>query len=228
MNKLFGFANTNKKNYILIKNPLYRGALTNFNNFFTINNNSILKRSSYEYYCAIGNNRLKFTEILQKNTNKFFNFKKIFQFFPNKIDQISDDIIYNRNNFRNKINRRSIFLYLIIGVCIVFEFYKEEIKYLLDKAFKYVVVDYVCKNKIVQDKISVEILNLVQKENINNMLVDLIIKLLKRDDLKNDLKRIIHKSILDYISSENCKKVKIFFIITHILFIIGIDCVDCE
>lgn len=209
------------KGYKLLRNPYYNKHT--FKNAYEMQkniNNNYLKRSQIDYYLTIFKlkQNLK-SKILKKQKFHFFKISNLKNFLSNFPNTLTFNLIFNVNKLRTKINRKIIFFYFILFFYLLFEFYKEEIKFLSDKTFKYFIVERICKDKSIQEMISKEIFNLTKNDDINKLLSNLVLDQLKRKDLKNDLKKIIHKAINDYLTSESTKKVNLNLSIFNIYII---------
>lgn len=192
------------KNVQIIPNPFYKCRYLRFNNFSKYNKQQS-KFFEKKYYPSI--QILKRTNLLfHHSINKLHNqFSKIIQLkfiYKNKKFQYHFFNILSEHSYKILIIFSAFFLPYVI-----YRNYSEEINNQSDLLIKHIVINKVCKNEFIINKISWEILQLCKKESIKIMLSNLIINdVLPNQDIRNDLYRIIKRETLNYIRSEDCRK----------------------
>jgi hypothetical protein len=192
------------KNVLILPNPFFHFRNVKFNNlskfsqphsmYFTKKFNpslQVFKRTNILFHHSINKLHNEFSTMVQL---KFIYKNKKFQY-----------------HFFNFLSKHSYTVLIIFSAIffpyVIYQNYSQEINNQSDLLIKNLIINKVCKNEFIIDKISWEILQLCKRESIKIMLSNLIINdVLPNKEIRNDLYRIIKRELINYIRSEDCRK----------------------
>lgn len=214
MSAVYKMFTSQKKKIIIFKNPYYKSyRISTLADIIRskIHHNEInfkYKRSHISYYHFIQFLHLNFykitTRIKYKRSNLFSKIKK-------KLEKLSFNHLTYKLLFDQKFT--SNFLKLILLTFIVIFLYnkilKEQDKIIekSDNMIKSLIINKVCLNKIIIEKISWEILVLCKQDRTHRLIRNLILnEVLKNKEITMDLYRLIKREIIAYIKSEDCRR----------------------
>lgn len=209
-----GIFSTHPKKFLILNNPYYK----NFKIFTlseivrsNIRHNEVnykYKRTQLSYY--------HFVMFLHRNFYNItsgINYKQmgILSKLKRKTRNINLNYFSQKILFDQSFSLKFLkFIFLLSLVFYIVYFLTYSYDKMIDKAdgiIKSLIINKICKNKTIIEKISWEILVLCKQDRTHRLIKNLILnEILPNQELKKDLYRLIKREIIAYIKSEDCRR----------------------